>query len=759
MLNRLASCIAAVIGIIALVLMGCGASGPEPELERVTLNLLIRVEDERSEMGDYIGNILEDLGFAVERSYKTGGEAAPIWLLGNPELGLWNLYTASWVGMGISRDQGGQFGFFYTELGNEHQSPLWEAYEPTEEFLGVATRLCYNDFTTVEERRTLFGDALWMSMEDSARVFLVNRCGFEPLGANVSLAANLASGILGSRLWAHTVHFQNEAGVPLLPTNSTTLRMATADVLSDPWNPVSGSGWQFNRFPQSATGDLGVGIDTNDGLCWPFRIEKAELSVLESLPVTVNPGHESWLTLSFVEDEIGLPSTVWADWDAETQEFITAGPGTTAKAKIVVYYPEDIFTVPLHDGSTLSPADFLLYAIMQFDRAKEDSLIYDPGYTGEFETFMSHFKGVDFDFDVPGYGLVVTTYDDRFHLDAERMITFNEAKPYLWPMPVDYTWFPAGDQGPWVWHNIALGILAERDSELAFSDIKSHTLGIEWMSFVDGPSLEILEAYLADVQNSGSDNYAFIAYENVLGEHVDQGEALARYANLQNWYDAHDHFWVASGPFYLDSVDPIADIVHLRRFLSYPDAGDRWFFLLDPQPVNPPMHTGAWVDDVVIDCEGSPEAVTKLQDAELDVYAFPIADKELFQTIQADPDLTYCLSCGQLTDFTLNPVGPLFAGTGKLNPFAVPEIREALNWAIDREYICSAVMGGLGIPSYTCIAPVFADAIRYADILAQIEAYYAHDLDKADETIEEAMLAIPGVTRDAEGKYWYEVSS
>ncbi|MGD2064859.1 MAG: ABC transporter substrate-binding protein, partial [Dehalococcoidia bacterium] len=99
-----------------------------------------------------------------------------------------------------------------------------------------------------------------------------------------------------------------------------------------------------------------------------------------------------------------------------------------------------------------------------------------------------------------------------------------------------------------------------------------------------------------------------------------------------------------------------------------------------------------------------------------------------------------------------------FPGTGKLNPFAIPEVREALNRAIDREYMCTDTIGGLGIPQYTCISPLFADATRYTDILAQIEAYYAHDLDDADQAIEEAMLAIPGVIRDAEGRYWCEVS-
>jgi len=91
-----------------------------------------------------------------------------------------------------------------------------------------------------------------------------------------------------------------------------------------------------------------------------------------------------------------------------------------------------------------------------------------------------------------------------------------------------------------------------------------------------------------------------------------------------------------------------------------------------------------------------------------------------------------------------------------LNPFAIPEIREAMNWAIDRDYIVDEHLGGMGSAKWTVLGTAFPDHARYyADIIAPIEAYYEYDFARADAAIEQAMLAIDGVSRDEDGRYRY----
>ncbi|MBE9513450.1 MAG: hypothetical protein IMY83_00265 [Chloroflexi bacterium] len=729
----------AVILALSAGLIGCGDG--DGLGDPVTVKLLIRTEDQRKDIGNYVGLQLEDLGFTVTRQYGTSGDLSPLWYGSDPDDGLWNVYTAAWINTAVPRDEGSNFGAFFTPLWSA-MGPLWAAYTPTDEFLAVATALWNNDFPNMAARQALFEDAVPMSMNDSARIFLDDRTSFYMQQADVALAADAYGGTEGSRLWAHSIHFHS-SGVPQLPTGNTTLRAATADLLVEPWNPIAGSNWAYDQMPISATQDRGFMYDTNDGLCWPQVASHAEVTVQTGLPVGTTAGHETWLTLSTTPDPIPVPATAWADWDADAGDWTLAGSGVTAKTKTVVYYPTGTFGRPLHDGSTLDEGDFLFYTIQQFDRAQPTSDIYDIDYVAEYDAFMSHFKGFTFNFTDPSYDLVVTTYDDMFQLDAELMAFENQ-------------WFPTSSYGPFAWHTLALGYLAERDLQLAFSESKATAASIEQLGMTSGPSLAILAGYLADVQDGGSGDYRFLPYPNVLGTYITDGEIDTRYSNLAAWYASKDHFWVASGPYYLESVDTVADVVQLDRFGSHTDSGDMWFFLMDPVPTTPPAHTGGWVDTIVLIVLDDAPAFSQLQSDDLDIYIHGESDPDLFADVQADADLSYYLAYGLFDELTFNPAGPFFANTGKLNPFGIPAVRQALNWAIERSYIAGEIFGGMAAPRYTCVGTVTGDYInRYPALFAATKLEYAYDFDAADDIIEAEMLAIAGVTRHTDGKYYY----
>ena len=737
----------AMILALSAGLIGCG--GGEEIGGPVTVKMLIRTEDVRADIGDYVGNQLEDLGFTVERQYGTSSDLSSLWL-GDPTLGLWNGYTGAWINTAVPRDEGSNFGAFYTPLWSA-MGPLWAAYTPTAEFLDVATALWNNDFTTMAERQALFEDAVPMSMNDSVRIFVDDRSSFYAQRANVATANDAYGGTEGSRLWAHALHFQDSSGVPLAPTGNTTMRVATGDLLVDPWNPVAGSNWAYDQLPIAATQDHGCEYDTNDGLAWAHVIDKAEVTVLEGLPVGMTSGHETWLTLDTSPNPIPVPETAWADWDALNGQWITAGAGVTADTKTVVYYPEGTLGRPLHDGSTLDEGDFLFYTIMEFDRAKADSPIYDPAFFAEYEAFMAHFKGFTFNFTAPGYDLVITTYDDQFYMDAELIAYGN-------------TWYPTGSYGPYAWHTLALGWLADRDGVAAFGQTKATTPPeCDWLSMISGPSLAKLAGYLDDVQDDTKDDYRFLPYANVLGDYITESEIDTRYSNLKTFYDTYGHFWVATGPYYLDSVDTSGNVIELHKFASYPDDGGMWFFLLSPAtggtpgPTEPyPANNGAWADIIVLTIEEETAAVTKLQSDDLDLFAHGMSDPDLFETVQDDVNLSYYMAYGLFDEITFNPSGPFFPGTGKLNPFAIPEVRQALNWAIDRSYIAGEIFGGMAAERYTTVGTVTGDYInRYPSLFAATEAEYAYDFNRADAAIEAAMLAIDGVTRDTDGKYIY----
>ncbi len=519
--------------------------------EPITLVFLIRVEDRRRMIGDYISNQLEELGFQVDRQYKTSSEAAALWIRSDPAEGGWHLYTGGWITTAVSRDQGGNFSFFYTPRGLG--VPLWQAYTPDEEFDQVSLRLENNDFATLEERDELFRRALELAPQNAFRVWIVDTVGFTPATAGLQVAYDLAGGVAGSSLWPYTIRYEGQVG--------GTVRWAQQNVLVEPWNPIAGSNWIYDTDVQRATGEFAVNSNPYTGLGVPNRIERAEVVAQTGTPMGKTL---DWVTLEF-QDEIVVPDDAWVDWDPVEQRFITAAEKytetVTAKTKVTVYYPADLYEkVKWQDGSPFSVADVVMAMIMTFDRGKEESAIFDESAKPSLDSFLSHFKGVRI---VSTDPLVIETYDDSFALDAENTVT---------------AWWPYYDQGQAGWHALVPGILAEENQELAFSSDKADALEVEWMSYVAGPSLEILQKYLDQAMAE-----SYIPYANTLGQFVTPEEAAARYQNLANFFEEWGHFWVGTGPFILDDVSPVEGTVTIVRNPDYPDPATKWAGFGEPK--------------------------------------------------------------------------------------------------------------------------------------------------------------------------------
>ena len=518
----------------------------------ISLIFVIRTEDNRRPIGDYFASQLESIGFTVDRQYKTRSEASPIWNQSEPTDGLWNLYTAGWISPSIDRDEGDQFSAYYTNRGSP--SPLWQAYVPVPELDAAALKLESNDFTSLAERRSLFETALPLSMEESYQAWVVDEASFSPRVKDLSVASDLAGGAQGSLIWGQTLRFAGQEG--------GSVRIAQPGILVEPWNPLAGTNWIYDSMPQRGLSDNGVIADPYTGLAWPQRLERAEVTVKDGLPVSKTL---DWVDLKF-EPQIQVPSDTWIDWDATAQKFITVGEkfpdGLIANTRTIVYYPSDLYdTVTWHDGSTLSAADFVMNMIQVFDAAKPESAIYDEATVGSTDGFQTHFRGVRI---ISTNPLVIETYDDAYLLDAELIVSQNQ----VYPNP---TWWPQYAYGEGAWHSLALGILAESNSELAFSTDKAGALEVEWMSLVSGPSLEILKKYLDQAKGE-----SYIPYAATLGEYVSADDAATRYNNLDSFYGEHNHFWVNTGPFFLDQVFPVEGTLTLKRYEAYPDMADKW---------------------------------------------------------------------------------------------------------------------------------------------------------------------------------------
>lgn len=513
----------------------------------VTITLLIRNDSDgtRIPQGDYLADQLEMIGFDTYRWYGRSSEFSPLWLSSDPADGLWHVYTSAWSSGAIDRDEGDSFQFFLSPDSVYGFSPLWQAYNPSPAFRDAMNELANLSYDSLAERDSLFEFCLEESMRLAVRIWMIDGKNFTPRRATTTIANNFGAGV-GTQIWPFTARFQEMEG--------GNLKLGTSDLFVDPWNPVAGSSWLYDQSAIYGTADYALIQDPHTGLPMPQRLESAAVTVITGTPVTST---EPWVTLSF-EDVINVPGDAWAEWDANEKLFIPASihypGGTTAQVKSVVTYPVDMFgTVTWHDGSPLSIGDFVYNMILPEDRSDPASLIFDPDYSA-----VSYFEN----FGIVGIRitslnpLIIETYHNNRYMDAEYLVQ---------------TWWPEQSYGPSPWHSTALAAFAEAEGTLAFSASKSDTLGVPWTNYLYGDSLGILADQLsALIPNS------YIPYIPTMINYVDQTEVDLRWSNLTAWYTTQGHFWVGSGPLFVDTYDWDAKTLTLTRFDAFPDPSDKW---------------------------------------------------------------------------------------------------------------------------------------------------------------------------------------
>ena len=518
----------------------------------------------RKPMGDYVATQLESVGFTVERDYKSSSEASPIWIGSNPADGKWNLYTAGWLNAGLTRDEGNSFQQMYAPDSQQGLSVFLAntTIDPT--FQKAADDLANHNFTTIAQRHDLMVQALTLSLQDSTQIWVVDEQVYSPYKTNVNATYDLGSGIEAAAMYPYNLRFTDKEG--------GQMKIGTNDLFTEPWNTIGGDNWIWDtgvmRFTEQgsdiATFTGGMMGDPYTGLAFPQRIATAEVTAQTGLPITKTL---DWVTLK-TADTIPVPPDTWVDWDAKAQKFITAAEkfpnGTTAKVKSVVTYPADLFTtIKWHDGSPLSVADFIMPTIQFFDEANKDSKIYDPALAPNLQSLLPTYKGFRITSTNP---LTIESYSDLYYNDAELNVVTN------WPNS------PTGLTGEDSWDVLAISDMAVADGQLAYTADQADAKKIEQMSWVGGPSLDILSKELDTAESQ-----SLIPYSPTLSQYITAADAKTRYDNLKAWYTAHGHYWVGTGPYYLDKVFTTEKTLVLKNNPDFPDLADRWASFSTPK--------------------------------------------------------------------------------------------------------------------------------------------------------------------------------
>ncbi|MEM3523533.1 MAG: ABC transporter substrate-binding protein [Thermoproteota archaeon] len=497
----------------------------------VTIKFIIRTEDARRDIGDFIASQLEKLGFTVDRQYKPASEAFPIRYGGDLRDGLWHLYTG---GYEAGFDQSGDFwGFFagaYIEQGAVHDPVFSE----------IARRLSTADYSSLEEKISLMKKALLMSVEDSTYVGLVDRLSIFMVSKDLTAAYHLSAGPWRMP-WSRTVRLKDRVG--------GTIKVGEQDLLVEEMNPVALGGWVWDAAVYMPTQDYGFIESPYTVALIPLRVKEYSVEVAQGIAIKQTPQVKT-------VDRISVPSDAIASWDVVSKKYVNVGENKYAKAKVTLVYDSPLGKY--HDGTDITLADFMFWFALGFERTSSSSKIYDESAVPGFIATMKQFIGFKL---ISSNPVKVEVYVNMTHVEPTRLADWAAQRFTLSGFP----YFP--------WHDLAVAVLARQDGKLGFSALEAKSLGCERVNFMYGPSMAILNEYL---DKAIKEKYV----PEWIKDYVTPDEAVARYQKLKEFYNKYKHFWVGCGPYYLYSTDPVGKVAVLRAFREYVYKADKFDWLL-----------------------------------------------------------------------------------------------------------------------------------------------------------------------------------
>ena len=487
----------------------------------VRLKFIMRVEDERREVGDLIRAALQDAGFAVASNRQTFAPAIQTVYATDPAQFEWHLYTEGWGRGAPNRyDFGGINSFYAPWLGN---MPGWKEvgfwhYE-NEELDELGQRLFKGDFADQAERDEMYREMTRIGLDESVRIWIATVMNAFPVQADVQgITQDLAAGPRG--LWSLRSAYK---------PGSDELTVGHLWVWTErtTWNPVGGFGDVYSNDIWRQLQDPAVWNDPFTGIPAPFRIAY-EVE-------TAGPGG----TLDVPADAIM--------WDAQRSRWAQVGEEMTAKSKVVYDYSK-YFQAPWHHGQPISMAD-VLYSIYQgFD------LSYNPD-KAKIETVIAT-TSRPFLETIKGYRVLdenrIEAYVDFWHFEENYIASYG---------------IPAGLSTPWEML-YALDELVFGQRRAAYSDTAAARYSVPWISLVLDRDARLVRKAMLDLRRAESIPEDVFTLPTADGETVlvSSEEGAARYTAVLEWFDEKGHLVISNGPFTLERYDPPAQFAELAAF-------------------------------------------------------------------------------------------------------------------------------------------------------------------------------------------------
>jgi peptide/nickel transport system substrate-binding protein len=146
-------------------------------------------------------------------------------------------------------------------------------------------------------------------------------------------------------------------------------------------------------------------------------------------------------------------------------------------------------------------------------------------------------------------------------------------------------------------------------------------------------------------------------------------------------------------------------------------------------------------------------ALQELKSGKIDSYFFNLPPAAV-SDVEGNPNINLYKSPGGSLNLFLNPAPPKSPiSSGEFNPFSIRQVRFAMNYLIDRDFIVNEILKGYGVSKTD---PYGVYSPEYLNIIDTVQSFgFRHSSELAEKMISEALMHAGAIKKDGNGKWIY----
>ncbi|MFA4641111.1 ABC transporter substrate-binding protein [Pyrococcus kukulkanii] len=425
---------------------------------------------------------------------------------------------------------------------------------------------------------------------------------------------------------------------------------ATGSLFMGAWNP-SAAGFRdvYSTRAASLAQDEGSSVWGIDGDYHPYRC-----------------------TIIKAEENVKVPDDALI-FNSTTKKWVAAYAGETAPTAVTFKCQKIYF----HDGHKLSVADVMYSFYWSWEWTSQDGdndPYYDKNEADWSAETMQKLLGLK----------VVSEDDNHFVITIYHTYTFPPYKKYQYWYFTPYTSYP--------WQLIyAMSEIVAHNKKYSFSE------STEEVQQIDMLTPEHAKVVMEELEKLKKEKPIPDAIKQFI---YDEQDEIKEYDDIINFIKQHNHMFISTGPYIIDVYKP--ENLYLR-YVKF----EKW---VKPEYAEPMYNFEPYFD--VIELYGIQNENTIILgvakgDYDLSWYSFP-SFKFSGLSEEDKKNIDMYVNIGGFWDMVWNPVhdkdNPYLITVGDkkyFNPFAIREIRFAMEYLINRNYIVQNILQGSGGPMYT----------------------------------------------------------